>query len=207
MKNLNENSLEYWENLLKSEWLWDIDKELWIKEQKNIKNTKKETRKKIDLVFNPDNYIKNFEKENPDLKINIDFENSEIEILDKNWLAIWHIWPGFVPFEWFENEPHLYFEIDEKYRWKDFWKFLFSIYKHFSKKDKNFILPENEYVSSPSNLNFFIKNEIFSIVEVYDKDEKIFRELDEQDLKKYLKNKNEYFLDNFWERIMLRLSN
>lgn len=208
MEKLDENSFEYWEKILEKEGLWDIDNEIWIKNnKKNLEKTLKTTPKKIDFVINPDEYIKNFEKENPWFKVKVDFENFEIEILDKNWLMVWYIWPWIVPLEWFETEEHLYFEVDEKYRWKNFWKFLYSIYKYFSKKDKNFVLPSYEFVNSPSALKFYLQNEIFSIVEIYDENEKNFRELDEQEVKKYLKEKWENFFDKDWKRIIFRLSN
>lgn len=207
---LEKNSQNYWEKLLENEGLWDIDKKLWIKNiwKTNIKNTSDYTKNDVEKILNSSNFEKYFYKNFPNLELNVDYQNWEINIYDKKTkILIWHIgsWKNILP--WYEREEHLYFEVDEKYSWKWIWKFLYEYYVLLSKKYKNFVVPKEDYISSPSMLNFYLKNEIFSLVSEYNFESKNFEELSFSEIEKLKKENTEKYYDKNGNRRFFKLSN
>lgn len=194
MKNLDKNSFEYRENILRSEWLWALD-------DFSYKEIGKVAREKIDVILDLNNFEDYFSKKFPDLGLKIEYDKWEIDVYDKKTKhIIWHIGSWKIFIDWYKWEEHLYFEVDNKYSWKWIWKFLYDSYVLLSKKYKNFIVPKVDYIDSPSMLNFYLKNEIYSIVSEYNFETKNFEELSLSEIENLKKENSDYFYDDYWNK-------
>lgn len=141
---VTKRDTNYWENILASEWLWDIDKKEWFKEIKLSENDILDIQEEIENTTNlVDNILsqKKSLEENDDLmiKINqiekkysinivIDTENKKINFIDKiSWELVWEMY-DWVYNIWDETYNHTWIEIWEKYKWKWLWKIIFELY-------------------------------------------------------------------------------
>ncbi len=141
---VTKKDTNYWENILASEWLWDIDKKEWFKEIKLSENDILDIQEEIENTTNlVDNILsqKKSLEENDDLmiKINqiekkysinivIDTENKKINFIDKiSWELVWEMY-DWVYNIWDETYNHTWIEIWEKYKWKWLWKIIFELY-------------------------------------------------------------------------------
>lgn len=130
MNKLDINSPEYWERILESEWLWDIDKKLWFSDTTNtiIKTKIDESKIKIKISENK------FEiKYKWKLAWVVEFEE------DERWIYISFLWtPNWTEktLWWnriFDNKYYEYFNEDnwntEKIFWM--WPYLLEKFLHF----------------------------------------------------------------------------
>lgn len=152
MENLDKKSSEYWENILKSEWLWDLDEKEWFSERvENIINiTSKDWFEK---------FILDFENKN-NLKVEINDEEASVYFIDiSSKKLIWFVKPWHYSYNWLEKSDHLEKVIEPDFRWKWFWKILLEIFLNYGKINgfKNFSLPKKEYSHKLSSISLFVK--------------------------------------------------
>lgn len=150
--NLNKNDLEYWENILETEGLWDLDQKEWFSDK--IENI---------LKFRDKNwfekFILDFEEKN-NLKVEIKDEDSSVYFIDKDSnRLIWFVRPGHYSYNWLEKSEHLEKVIEPDFRWKWFWRVLIEIFLNYWKINnfKNFSLPKKEYSHKLSSISLFVK--------------------------------------------------
>ncbi len=134
-----------WEQILKQEWLWDLDEEEWFMI---------EASKRVDDIINLD--IEELEKK-LNIKISIDFDNKQIFIYDKEGYEIWKIEPWIYNMHKYETTEHLYKKVNETERRKWYGTILMNLYK------KHFWLPNSE-ASYKRNTIKFLSNFWYKVI-------------------------------------------
>ena len=100
------------------------------------------------------------------LQIETEF-NCKVNMNPKNWFlnienitngeTIWLIRPSeYVDGNIYETE-HLFFELNEKYKWLEYWKLLYKLYERIWLENDNFKIFDTEYTNITSMINFYIK--------------------------------------------------
>lgn len=210
MKQKNSDIFDTWETILESEWLGVIDSDVssstvFKKTHSRISTVMNGNTSEYNSEYSPES---NFEKKFPQYSISIDYDSAEISVYTKKWkipvgcIGVWKV-PNF---EEFKHEEHLMFEVYEQFRGTWLALALYKLYTDIAKTHKNFVIPHAEYISSPSLLRFYIKNEIFDMVEIYDSNEGEFRELSEREIVKYMHNNEDKLYDEDGNIILLKLS-
>lgn len=150
MEKIDTHSLWEWEKLLEDEWLWDIDKKEWFREQKIS------TQKSVNNILD----IWDIEREK-NIKIHVLKEDSTIEIYGLDGRLIGYIKPWLYTYHSISKSDHLEKIVFEEYRWKWFGQLLFDLYKRY-----NFHVPSSEYTHKISVIEFLLKNwyDISSII-------------------------------------------
>lgn len=157
--NFDKNSPEYWEAILEEDWLSDLDKEEWLTWW--ISGIENNTLERINWVFDDYKNIKNLSfsdsceyLESKKIFTKINYKENSLKILNWNDL-IWEIKISWYKDWSFERDIHLYNVVEEEYRWKWFWKILFSLYSKLSEENSDFILPYEEYTNVVSMIKLY----------------------------------------------------
>lgn len=121
-----------WNN--QQEWDDYMDASIW--EVDSVEKTINNWAKKINSILLLD-----------DLKINIDKNNTRIDLFDWNTLIweiyrwVYHVWDEVI-------NDHLWIEVNDKYREMGAWRYLYTLYK------QEFWIPELEYSRSRLKIEF-----------------------------------------------------
>lgn len=130
----------------------DLDRVEWfIQEKENINNNITEILNNLSEAF----YTK-VEKIKAILWIDTVIKDNKLSLYKNNDF----IWEIFISkyIDWdFKRDIHLYNVIEDKYKWKWYWKIMFELYTSLSEENNNFILPEEEYTNVVSMINLYKK--------------------------------------------------
>lgn len=169
---------EDWEKILEKEWLWIEE------EQNEINYSVSEI-----LSSNNDN-INDFKKlsEKIEKRYNVSVcfssQDNSLYILDKNndLKLIWEVFLSEYEHWLYLNEEHLYFKIEEGYRWKWWWKKIFELYELLCEENEDFFIPDEECTNIVSMIHLYKKFWYICKYKIVDwLDEKI--ELEDEDFK------------------------
>lgn len=157
--NTNTNNIDALENyfnaLLESEWLWDIDSKEWFKEI--ISSTVNQSLDLLDVS----SLISDLE-EIHQVKFEINNEESELIIRNPIWQVIGYFRPRYYSHGKIEIFKHIERHIEPEYRWKWLWTAMDKVWRL-----KNLPNLETEVSHKPSNL-IFLQNIGYKIVGYYD---------------------------------------
>lgn len=142
-----EQTPEYWDQLLASEWNWDIDLIEWFSA---------ETSTKISSLLD----ISDLEEKH-NIKIHIDREYNWVTLFDNKGTLIWYFKNGHYTYWNIDHSEHIEKVVFEEFRWKWYAQILFDIYKNI------FWLPKTEVWHDKSSILFLLKN-WYKIVWYYD---------------------------------------
>lgn len=157
----NINDLKnYFDRLLESEWLWDIDSIEWFKEV--IQDTSIKTLN----ILDKEKYIKELEETH---QVNFEINNEESEVILKNpiWQVIWYFRPRYYSHWKVEIFKHIERHVDEEYRWKWLAKALNKVWEI-----SNFPILDKEVSHKPSNM-LFLMSIWYEITGYYDDNSEI----------------------------------
>lgn len=157
---IDKNSPEYWEEMLKLEDLWDLDEteDFFVGERllfKGICNS---------ILEGENNYnnneinklIKEIQKTH-NIQIRVNPRKSSIELFSNECLDIWKMEKTSYNSKDFSTTEHMMIEIEPRFRGKWFGKIMYETYEALAKVDYRFFLPEIEYTSKASTINLYIK--------------------------------------------------
>lgn len=156
MSKLEESNflLEYdkWEEILKNDWLPDIDKEEWF-----INKWVSATFLKIRWLLEWNDLNSLISKIERDEKVNIyaDYWSKKITIVDQyTWNRIWKIYNSTYKSWKIEHDDHLYLKVEDEYRKRWFWYILFWLYEKMWDENWKKLIPNREYSRRPSRISF-----------------------------------------------------
>jgi len=150
---VDKNNYLYWESLLDSEWLWDIDKSEWfdiIDMNNNISEKGENIVSSIKKKYNNILDISYLEKKY-NITIIVDEDNKKIVFLDnKDKSIIWEVYDWKMEVLWTDYD-HVWIEVYDMYKWKWFWTILMNLYKN------KFSLPQEDLTQKYEKYKFLKK--------------------------------------------------